>query len=112
MKNYIKEGEYMTLTAPYAVSSGGGALVGSLFGVAVADVANGAEGEFATCGVFELAKPTTANTGGAQGAKAYWDNSAKRITAVSTSNTLVGVFAATCTDGAAVCQVRLNGGVV
>lgn len=112
MKNYIKEGEFLTLTAPYAVSSGGGALVGSLFGVAVADVANGAEGEFAVCGVYELPKLTTANTGGAQGVKAYWNAGAKRITAVSTDNTLVGCFAATCTDGAALCQVRLNGGVV
>jgi predicted RecA/RadA family phage recombinase len=59
MKTYIQEGEFMTLTAPYAVSSGGGALKGALFGVAVADVANGAEGVFATCGVFTLAKPTS-----------------------------------------------------
>lgn len=109
MKTYIQEGEFMTLTAPYAVSSGGGALVGSLFGVAVADVANGAEGVFATCGVFTLAKPTTANTGGAQGVKAYWDNSAKKITAVVSTNTLVGCFAATCADGDATCKVRLNG---
>jgi predicted RecA/RadA family phage recombinase len=109
MKNFIQEGEYLDLTAPYAVSSGGGALVGITFGVAVTDVANGAVGSFATCGVFTMTKGTGASTGGAQGTAAYWNNSTKVITAVSSGNTKVGVFAATCADGDATCKVRLNG---
>lgn len=111
MKNYIQEGEYMTLTAPYARSSGEGALVGALFGVAVADVANGEEGSFCTEGIFTLAKNTGSNTGGAQGAKAYWDASTKKVTAVATNNTLVGCFANTCADGDATANVRTNGTV-
>lgn len=112
MKNYIQEGENMTLTAPYARLSGEGALVGALFGVAVADVDNGAEGAFVTEGVFTLAKDTAASSGGSQGAKAYWIASSKKVTAAAGSNpanTLIGVFAATCADGDATANVRLNG---
>jgi predicted RecA/RadA family phage recombinase len=111
MKNYIQEGENITLTAPYARLSGEGALVGALFGVAMTDVENGAEGVFATEGVFTLAKATGASTGGAQGAKAYWVAASKSVSAASSGNTLIGCFAATCADGDATCLVRLNGTV-
>jgi predicted RecA/RadA family phage recombinase len=109
MKNYVSAGENITLTAPYARLSGEGALVGALFGVAVTDVDNGAEGVFATEGIFTIAKATGASTGGSQGAKAYWVAGSKSVSAVSSSNTLIGVFAATCADGDATAQVRLNG---
>jgi predicted RecA/RadA family phage recombinase len=109
MKNYISEGENVTLTAPYARLSGEGALVGALFGVAYTDLANGEEGAFATQGIFTLAKATGASTGGSQGAKAYWVAGSKSVSAASSGNTLIGVFAATCADGDATAQVRLNG---
>jgi predicted RecA/RadA family phage recombinase len=108
MKNYIQEGEVVTLTAPYAVSSGGGALVGALFGVAVTDVANGAEGEFSIEGVYTLPKATGALT---QGAKVYWDNSAKKVTATATDNTLIGCALKAAASGDATAVVRLNGTV-
>ena len=34
MKNYVQPGNTITLTAPYAVTSGDGLLVGAIFGVA------------------------------------------------------------------------------
>ena len=71
MKNFIQRGETLTLTAPYAVSSGGGALVGSIFGVAVTDVASGEDGEFQVAGVFDLVRETGASTGWSQGALIY-----------------------------------------
>lgn len=37
MKNFVMEGKTLTLTAPYALTSGQGLLVGSLFGVASGD---------------------------------------------------------------------------
>ena len=37
MKNYVQPGNTITLTAPYAVTSGDGFLVGSIFGVAAGD---------------------------------------------------------------------------
>ena len=109
MKNSIQEGDSLALAAPYAVSSGGGALIGATFGVAVTDLANGEVGTFALEGVFTLTKSTAASSGGSQGAKAYFITSTKLVTAASSGNTLIGVFTATCADGDATCNVRLNG---
>ena len=109
MKNYIQEGDILPLTAPYAVSSGGGVLVGATFGVAVNDVANGAVGAFRVEGVFSLPKSTAASSGGSQGARAYWIAASKVVTAASSGNTLIGVFAKTCADADATAEVRLNG---
>lgn len=109
MKNFIQEGENLALAAPYARLSGEGALVGATFGVAVTDLANAEVGTFMLEGVFTLAKATGASTGGAQGAKAYWVAGSKSVSAASSGNTLIGVFTATCADGDATCNVRLNG---
>jgi len=107
MKNFIQCGDTVTLVAPYDVLSGAGALVGTLFGIASADYLSGAEGEFVAEGVFTL-PAVTANTA-AQGAVAYWDNSAKKITTTATSNTLVGCFMVAKTNGQTTATVRLNG---
>lgn len=109
MKNFVQHGERLDLTAPYAVTSGQGALVGATFGVAVTDIANGATGAFTVSGAFTLTKATGASTGGAQGARAYWNNTNRNVTAASSGNTLIGVFLSTCADGDATCVVRLNG---
>ncbi|MCC6366845.1 MAG: DUF2190 family protein [Bryobacterales bacterium] len=112
MKNYVQHGETITLTAPYAVSSGGGALVGSIFGVASADYANAAEGEFQTCGVFDLTRETGGSTGFSAGALIYWDNTNKRITKTSSGNKLIGVAVKDAADGDATGRVRLNGAFI
>jgi predicted RecA/RadA family phage recombinase len=106
VKNYIQEGDRIALAAPYAVSSGGGALIGAVFGVAVTDLANAEVGTFVLDGVFTLPKATGAAT---LGAKAYWDNTNKNITATVGSNTLVGVFVAAYASGDTTANVRLNG---
>ena len=107
MKNYVQKGDSLTLTAPYAVSSGGGAKVGGIFGVAVADVANGADGAFETVGVFDL---TALNTDTATvGAAAYWDDTNKRITTTVGSNLKVGAFTKAKANGDLTARVRLNG---
>ncbi len=107
MKNYVQEGDVITLTAPYAVSSGGGALVGTLFGVAVADIANGVQGQFQREGVFDITALTTDVI--AQGAKVYWDNTNKRITGTAASNTLVGAALVAKANGDTTCRVLLDG---
>ena len=109
MKNSIQDGDVLALAAPYAVSSGGGALIGSIFGVAVTTLANAEVGNFQLKGVHDLAKSTAASSGGSQGAKAYFITSTKLVTAASSGNTLIGVFTATCADADATCNVRLNG---
>lgn len=107
MKNWVQEGEVVTLTAPYAVASGAGLLVGSIFGVATNAAANGATVEAALCGVVTL---TALNTDVASvGTKAYWDNTNKRVTITAASNSLIGVFTAAKANGETTATVRLNG---
>jgi predicted RecA/RadA family phage recombinase len=112
MKNYVQKGDTITLTAPYAVSSGGGALVGSIFGVASADYANAAEGEFQVCGVFDLTRETGASSGFSAGGLIYWDNTNKRVTKTSSGNKLIGVAVKDAADGDATGRVRLNGAFI
>lgn len=105
-KNFVQDGATLTLTAPYAVSSGNGALVGALFGVALADVANGAEGEFSVTGVFDVTALSTDVI--AQGAKVYWDDTNKRMTGTASGNTLVGVVTKAKANGDTTARVRLG----
>lgn len=106
MKNYVQDGDTVTLPAPYAVTSGQGALVGSLFGVANSDAASGADCEFDTEGVFDV---TALGTDTATvGAKLYWDNTNRRLTTTATNNTLVGVAVAAKAAGAATARIRLG----
>jgi len=107
MKNFVQEGCVVTLTAPYDRLSGQGALVGALFGVAVGDVLSGAEQEFALDGVFKLDKSTGAGTAVAQGAKAYWDNSAKKVTGVASGNTHIGYGIVASVDGDTSAVIKL-----
>jgi len=98
MKNFVQQGENLTLPAPYAVNSGDGALIGSIFGVASTKAAIGEDTSFVREGVFTLPKP------GAQawavGVKVYWDNAAKNVTTTSAGNTLIGAAAGAVGNGA------------
>jgi len=109
MKNYVQPGNTITLTAPYAVASGDGLLVGSVFGVAAGDAANAETVEAALVGVFDLKKVASQAWG--VGDKIYWDNTNKEATKTATSNTLIGVAIEAVANGAGdiVGRVRLNG---
>jgi predicted RecA/RadA family phage recombinase len=109
MKNEIlQNADTIQLTAPYALDPGNGALIGATFAVSLAKLANGEIGQFRRKGMFSFPKATTAGTGGAQGALAYWNNTAKSVTASASGNTLIGFFAATCTDAATTCEVVIG----
>jgi predicted RecA/RadA family phage recombinase len=108
MKNYVQEGCYVEVPLPYARKSGEGVLVGSLFGVCVVDGAQNDSINIHTEGVYDLTAATGASTDATVGALAYWDNSAKKVTPVSTSNTKIGVFLAAKATTDAVARVRLN----
>jgi predicted RecA/RadA family phage recombinase len=110
MRNYIQDGTIVTLAAPYAVASGAGMLVGSLFGVATSAADNGAEVEAITRGVADITALSTDT--GSVGAKVYWDNTNKRCTVTATDNSLIGVLLAAKTNGQTTMRVRLNGGSV
>ena len=108
MKNYVQPGNTITLTAPYAVTSGDGLLIGSIFGVAAGTAAVGEAVEAALTGVYDLKK--VASQAWAAGDKVYWDNTAKEATKTTTSNTLIGVAVVAVAGGASdiIGRVRLN----
>lgn len=109
MKTYIQPGEVVTVAAPRALTSGEGALVGSLFGVATTDADNGATVEIARRGVFTLAK--TSAQAWTVGAKIYWDDTEHECTTVSTDNTLIGCAAAVAANPSDTGDVLLDGAV-
>ena len=98
MKNYVQPGNTITLTAPYAVASGDGLLVGAIFGVAAGTAALGETVEAALTGVYDLKK--VASQAWAAGDKVYWDNTAKEATKTTTSNTVIGVAVVAVAGGA------------
>lgn len=107
MKNLVQQsGRNITVTAPYDVPSGGGCLVGSLFGIASVTVVAAAQVAIDTGGVYAIAK-TAAQTF-TQGAKVYWDNTAKSVTGVSSGNTLIGTATKAAAGGDATANVRLG----
>lgn len=107
MKNKIQKGRVISVFAPYAVLSGQALQVGALIGVAANDAANGAPVEIDREGVYTLAA-VTADVA-TVGAKAYWDNTAKRISVTATNNTLVGCFTAAKANGETSATVLLDG---
>ena len=99
MKTFIQPGDSLTVTAPYAVTSGQGVLIGALFGIAAYDAAISATVEIQTKGVFDITKePALAISAGA---RVFWDNTNRRITTTATSNYQVGIAtqAALAADG-------------
>lgn len=108
MRNHIQPGDNITVpAAPYALASGAGCLVGSLFGIASGPADNAAEVVLATRGVFRLNKLTTDYF--SIGEPAFWDDTNKRVTTTATDNTRIGVAVAASPAGVATVDVRLNG---
>lgn len=109
MTNYVQKGDVLTVTAPYALASGAGCLVGSIFGVALADALISTEVEIQTVGVFTLPRTTGGSTAWAVGDRIYWDDTTKTCTKTAASNKLIGAATAVTTDGATTGNVRLSG---
>lgn len=107
MKNYIQPGDTVTLIAPAVVASGAGVLVGSIFGVAAGAAASGAAVEVVTTGVFDLAKVEA--QAWTQGARIYWDDTAKVATTTASTNKLIGVAVEAAANPTATGRVRLSG---
>jgi predicted RecA/RadA family phage recombinase len=107
MNNYIKPGRTMTFTAPAAVTSGAGVLIGSLLVVAATSAASGQPFEGVTEGVFTLPKASGAWT---EGQLLYWDSAASNLaTAASATARRVGCAGAAAASGDTTGQVRLHG---
>lgn len=107
MKNFVKHAANITVSAPYAVTSGQGVKVGNFFGVATANAAIGQPVEISLTGAFDMAK--TAGQTFTQGAKVYWDDAAKAMTASATGTFYIGAAMLAAAGADAAVRVRLNG---
>jgi predicted RecA/RadA family phage recombinase len=89
MKTFLQPGDSLTVSAPYAVTSGQGVLIGALFGIAAYDAAISTTVEIQTEGVFDVTKePALAISAGA---RVFWDNTNRRVTTTATGNYQVGI---------------------
>ena len=77
MKNFVQEGDVITVTAAANLTSGTPFILGAMLAIPVTDIASGADGAAAVEGVFELPKLSTAVI--AAGAALTWDVSAGQI---------------------------------
>ena len=87
MQNYVHRGGTLTVTAPYALVSGGGCRVGNLFGVSVNTQNSGDSSEIKVEGVFDLVKDGSTFS---EGDLVYWDNVNYVATSTVGSNLLIG----------------------
>lgn len=88
MKTFVQAGDVVTVTAPAAVLSGAGVLVGLLFGSAVRDADSGAPVDIQVTGVVTL--PKVSGTAINEGVRVFWDNTAGNVTTTTTSNNCIG----------------------
>lgn len=105
MKNFVQKGDALDLAAPYDVLSGGGMKVGAIVAIAAAAAVSGATVAGYTRGVFDV----TSDTGAAWavGDVVYWDDTNKRFTKTTTSNTKAGIAVAAKLAGDTVGRIKL-----
>ena len=107
MINFIKSGETITVAAPYALSSGDGCLVGSLFGVASTDTLLAADVEIVTEGEFDIKKSSALAI--SAGDVLYWDDESKALNK-TTSGVPVAVATLAAANPSAAVRCRLTSG--
>lgn len=110
MINKQQTGVILNHTAASNIVSGQVVVIGDRIGVAITDIANGAEGALLTEGVAELPKDASVL---AQGAQLYWTGTALTTDADDGGDPVVpyvkaGFAAAPALTGAATALVKLN----
>lgn len=110
MKNYVMHGDAIDVTTPVGgLTSGVGALIGAMFGVAKLTTVAGDPNVLLTTGVFDMAKEGAGSgQAWAVGDLVYWDNANKRLTKTSAGNTKVGYAVDVALTTATVGRVRLT----
>jgi predicted RecA/RadA family phage recombinase len=104
-KNFIFPGEHIPFVAGANLTSGQGVAIGTLLGVALTTVLNGATSEAGIEGVWELPKLSTAVIGA--GARLTWDVSAGEfIVASATTGDVANCAVAIAAAGNGVTTVR------
>ncbi|MFN4142820.1 DUF2190 family protein [Aestuariivirga sp.] len=89
MNNFVHEGHFLEVTAPYDVTSGDGLLRGALFGIATSWARQGETVSISTAGVFDLKRETDEHW--EVGEPIYWDDAGKRFTREAKGAVMVGV---------------------
>lgn len=107
MNNYVQTGTMLTVPAPADVNSGGGVIVGQIFGIASTNAETGDDVAIATQGVFEL--PKVAADDFSIGEAAYWDEAEGLVTVTATDNVAIGVAVSVAAADTASVRVRLDG---
>jgi predicted RecA/RadA family phage recombinase len=107
-RNYVHDGDLMTVVAPRNVNSEELVVVGQMFGVAQASAVSAASLVLRTGGVHTLRKLNGASTSIAAGANCHWDNTNSNVTFSATSNTRIGVAAIAAANADTQITVRLN----
>jgi predicted RecA/RadA family phage recombinase len=95
MKNFVQDGNVVTVTSPGGVESGDVVVIGNLVGVAACDADTNDDIELALHGVFTLAKNGAAIEAGD---KLYWDAAAKEC--IAQQSTLLEPYVGTAVDAA------------
>ena len=107
MRNFIQDGQTLQLTPAAAVAAGVGYQFGAgLFGVALTDVASGAEGPFITEGVVEIAK--TSALAISVGDRLFWDAANKAVNKTTTGQFCVGVAVAAAANPSSTVKMKLG----
>lgn len=107
-RNYVHNGDAVTLAAPANTNSGDLVIVGQLFGVAQSSANSGANVALRCGGVHTLRKLNGASTSFAAGANVYWDATNANCTVSATSNTRIGVATVAAANADVSITVRLN----
>ena len=106
-KNYIQPGHAITVAAPTGgVASGEGVLIGTLFGIAQYDAAEGAEVEILTEGVVDIAKTSALAID--VGDRLFWDATNKVVNKTSTAQQQVGVAVAAAANPSATVKMLIR----
>lgn len=110
-RNHVQPGKVIPFTAGANVASGDLVLIGSLVGIALGAVANGATGEAQIEEVFEVPKLSTDVMGA--GVLVYLDAANKRVTLSdgSGANKPAGTTIAAAGNGVETVKLKLNFGV-
>lgn len=109
MKNKVKSGNTVTLTAPSGGVVGGNAYtIGKLTGVATSTVAEGLPFEMDVTGVFDLPKKSTDVF--TEGCLLYWDPTPGELTTTDTAGEFCGHATLAAANPSTSGRVRLAGG--
>ena len=101
MINAINGGDILTFTASRSINSGGGVLVGGVFGVAAADAASGATVVVYREGTYSLTKTgAVSGLALAVGDTVYWDDVAYACTPLPTTSGVANFAIGTCVEAA------------